>query len=630
MATLADVNQTLGQVAANTAKTGSAVDKLTSYFKGGSGDRLEKEREKKTTNSLFNLFNRGGGSKVSGSSGSKSGFPLDFGGIVGAFSLASLGKGLLKTLPGVILFTLADEIVNKVIDPKGQLTKEAKDLFIGSIEGASLAAILGKRFIPLGIALGALNRGLDDETKKAGYDKFTKAIERINSALFGETSMGPGGVMRTTSGLLGEGGFFSTFATGLNSIAGALEGDWDEASKGFKEALAVIGGTLVLMSPLSPFRLFMSAIAGTGKKGFFGRGLARIGTALLGGAAVSTLFKDSLFDGFTESPVDDGENADGTSIPPEVVQLATLLGGIAVFEAGRYVIVKAGQVIWSGTKAAAAAALAKAGITKKPMDFRNTANNKKPKVSVDDLARAAQNSSAIRKANPTQKIQLEKLAKQMGLKLTPDGGVVGADGKYVSREVAEEFQKRAMKQLGMKAAVMSGAKVAAKVALRFVPGLGLVMLAADAYGLARDVSGYIGSDQHAFDMMSDIDRRIEESATDTSNIGGNLLRAELRQFKKDFPEIYEQRYGKTGIGDLYLNNPSYRPQRGPAGSVYTPVDPDELSQNNTGGGNINIGQVGSNNAVTTVNPIAMMEFGTGDKFGINSRIPNLHSTSGLA
>ena len=268
MSTLAELNNTLGVVAANTAKTGNAVDKLTAYFKGSAGDKLEQQREQKrssSTGGFMNMFSRSG-NKSKGKSGG--GF-LGLGAMIPAFTLAGMGKGLLKTLPPLIIATLADEIVDNFVDPNGKLSPEARDLMIGGIEVGSLAALFGKRFIPLGIALGVLKEGIDDDTKNRALTAATSAIERIGRILFGTTigSGDPGsGPATKTEGLLGSGGFFNTFAEGLNGIADLLEGDFSGFGENFKEAMAVIGGALVIMSPLSPFRLFLGGFGGKGKK----------------------------------------------------------------------------------------------------------------------------------------------------------------------------------------------------------------------------------------------------------------------------------------------------------------------------------------------------------------------------
>ena len=628
MSTLAELNTTLGVVATNTEKTGKAIDALTNYFKGGTGDKLEKEREKKTSGGLMSMFTSSSKSKTT--SGKGKGFSL--GAMIPAFTLAGIGSGLLKALPPLVIATLADEIVNKFIDPNNNLTPEAKDLMIGGIELGGIAALFGKRFIPLGVALGALNAGLDDDVKSRSITVASDAINRISRLLFGAApgtpgAQGPGG-MEPGDGLLGQGGFFNTFATGLDGIADLLEGDFKGFNENLMESLSVIGGVMVLMSPLSPFRLFLGSLAGAGKKGFFMKAISALGKAVIGGAAINSVLNSPLFDGFREDPVGDDETSTEPATPDSVSMLAQLLGGYVLFQAGQWVIVKGGKAVWKGTAAAAKTAYAAAyqKMTGKTLPSPDTKANPKPTgtnpKSLSDAARKTMNPSNVKDMEKLRALATEQ-------RYTIDKtGALKSGGKYVSNEEAEKFAKLAQKKLGKSFGITAGAKLAGKFALRFVPFVGWVMLASDAVALANYVAGEedMASDTGARDM-SKINELLNEKTMGAQYPGlDNTLISMLNEFEKNHPEMYNKFYGSTGVASIIRK----RGYTGPPPSQVTPSDETSYVPSSTTGQNtnVNVGQIGSNTSVSNVSPLALMDIGTGDKWNANSR--GLHSTSMLS
>lgn len=625
MSTLAELNNTLGVVAANTAKTGNAVDKLTAYFKGSAGDKLEQQREQKrssSTGGFMNMFSRSG-NKSKGKSGG--GFGLGLGAMIPAFTLAGMGKGLLKTLPPLIIATLADEIVDNFIDPNGKLSPEARDLMIGGIEVGSLAALFGKRFIPLGIALGVLKEGIDDDTKNRALTAATSAVERIGRVLFG-TTIGSGDSAQKTEGLLGSGGFFNTFAEGLNGIADLLEGDFSGFGENFKEAMAVIGGALVIMSPLSPFRLFLGGFGGKGKKGFFYNAIKKLGMAAVGGAALNTLFNDPFFDGFRDmNETEGGEQI----IPDSVILLAQAMGGYALIRGGEYVIVRSGQILFKGTASMAKTAYQKmTGKTPTPKT-----PNTKPGTNTKSLS-----DSARKMLSPDANkdfAKLKEFAKTQGYEIDSKGQLKSG-GKYISNAEAEDFAQKAQKALGnkFKIGISGAAKIAGKFALRFIPFVGWVMLASDAYALAN----YVASDdelanEDGLRRVSDINKMLNDKTMGVNYAGlDNQLISEMNTLEKTHPELFNKLYGSTGIATQVRNRSvGSHPSAGVNYSKPSTVTSSEDSMFNEDGlrkdiePNVNIGQIGSNSQVQNINPLAMMDFGGGDRWNTNTR--GLHSTS---
>jgi hypothetical protein len=166
---------------------------------------------------------------------------------------------------------------------------------------------------------------------------------------------------------------------------------------------------------------------------------------------------------------------------------------------------------------------------------------------------------------------------------------------------------------------MIGAGVAAYEIYEFTQGRGLYY----------DVYKYLNTKDNE-DILNDLTGR-ESKLTSQSgrNLKGTIsgVMSDLKALSMQDPEMYGAVYssyknkyfgkGITGFDSAF--------SKLPAPSVVTSTTDDAYNSQMNGTGDVNIGQVGSNTSVQQVNPLALMDIGTGDGWNTNRR--GLHSTS---
>lgn len=621
--TLADLNNTLEIVAGNTAATGSAVNKLLSKF--GGGDQLEKSREAKQSSVFKNLGTFASRSTASskGRGGSGGLFSGDLSNLFGGFTAGAfaglLGKTALRALPGILVATMADEIVDELLDPDGtKLNPKTREMVIRSLEFGGLALIFGKRFVPIGLAIGALSKELEDPKYDKSLESIKESLNKVKVALFGETIDTPSGPVKKQGLLTNSLPFLlENVAIGMTGIAKIITGDilendwWEQFKKGnfenifdpeleksWPQAIAVLGGMAVLMGAGGPFMRTLKFLAGFGIKSPIGRLLV---LAAAGGAAAKFGF-DRLTQYAAELGLIDEETAN---------ELREGGAGTAATVAGT------GAAIYGGYK------------VNKAISNRMGGGGPKP----DDLANAAEKDAKNKRLPKGITKDMADKADKMGLKFNSAGQLVEKNtGQYVKKEVADKFAKELAKK-----GLLKGLGVAGAAAIPFIGwmiGAGIAVYEIYEFtqgrGIYYDLYKYLNTKDRE-DILEDLVGAESRISTQKGrNLKGTVLSmiSNLNRLREMDPDAYntlynayKDRYFGKGISQF-----DSQFSKLPAPTVN---DASTGDTNETGSGDINVGQIGSNNQVTTVNPIAMMDIGTGDKFGINTRTPNLHSTSAV-
>ena len=588
--TLADINNILEKVATNTEKTSKAVGKLA---RDNPLDKLEKEREKKKEGGIFKgltgIFSKSKGGK------SKSSYLPEFltGFSAGQFA-GILGKSMLRALPGILVATMADEIVDTLLDGD-QLTADAREKLIKALEFGGIGLIFGKKFAVIGAAIGALTKELEDPKYDPALQDISDSFNSIKVALFGESNVGPGG-MYSTDGLLSGTlpALMQGIADGMRGIAQIITGQfinddwWEQLKKGnfdnifsddfedtWLQAMGVIGGLAILMGPKGAFLKSLKFLVGFGLKNPVGRILL---AAAAGGAAAS-----ALFDSIVNATVSDPEEA--KKIIDEY-DTAVQVGGAAA-----------------------------------------TAYGAKKLLPGKQLADAAADGAKRLPPGVTQK--MADVANGMGLKFNSAGQLVDKNtGQYIKKEVAEKFAKKAGSRLATAAIPFVGWMIAAGMTLYDIYEF------TEGRGVFYDVWKYLNNTPGTEEIMNDIIKSSGNLADPnqkrfTSNNINNLLN-HLEALRKTNPEafsaMYEgvknQFYGK-GITDFdarfdRLNTPQ----------VYdtSTYDDEALRRGRKETPAVSVvSNSGNTHIANQTQALALSDFGTGDRWNTNRR--GMHSTS---
>jgi len=279
MATLAAVNDTLLEVSQNTEKTSKGISAFVKYLEEKKRDELEAEREAKAARTKMLSQSSSSSSSKSKTGGSfldklSPGTLLGAGGLLGLGS--SVGRAVLRKLPGLGLIGFSDEIADAILGD--DFPKDFKDTVSRGIKGAGFGMLLGRRFIPIFTALGLLatkeNKELlkdIGENAKEKWDKFAKDLEPIL------------GFLPSFDNILK---FIGSSATkGLKAIRGFTESGFnnEEFKKNWVEGVGLLGSVAFLLMPGRFMKAlkFLAAFALGGK----GKILKRLVTLLTGAAA---------------------------------------------------------------------------------------------------------------------------------------------------------------------------------------------------------------------------------------------------------------------------------------------------------------------------------------------------------
>ena len=294
MATLAAVNDTLLEVSQNTEKTSKGISAFVKYLEEKKRDELEAEREAKAAQNKMLSQSSSSSSSKSKTGGSfldklSPGTLLGAGGLLGLGS--SVGRAVLRKLPGLGLIGFSDEIADAILGD--DFPKDFKDTVSRGIKGAGFGMLLGRRFIPIFTALGLLatkeNKELlkdIGENAKEKWDKFAKDLEPIL------------GFLPSLDNILK---FIGSSATkGLKAIRGFTESGFnnEEFKNNWVEGVGLLGSVAFLLMPGKFMKAlkFLAAFALGGK----GKILKRLVTLLTGAAAGKILmdlgdYEDSTF-----------------------------------------------------------------------------------------------------------------------------------------------------------------------------------------------------------------------------------------------------------------------------------------------------------------------------------------------
>lgn len=281
MATLAEVNQTLLEVAQNTESTSQSIGDFIENIKGSRGDKLEAEREK---SSLLQKVGGIGAAATGSVSTAARGFRLpslpDMSGlknILTGAGLTALTLGLMKGVAkrgviGAVATAFANDIGNYIEGATGsaQLGDAAERATIG----ASFGLLLGKRFAVLGGIIGGLatkeNTELVTDIGKNLKTNWEEASKKLEPIL---------GFLPSFDGTVAAlAGFTNKGLTGIN---GFLESGF--SSEEFQQNLGATVGLLgTVAALLLPKGLFGKVLKGVARVALFtplGRALTAIGVA---------------------------------------------------------------------------------------------------------------------------------------------------------------------------------------------------------------------------------------------------------------------------------------------------------------------------------------------------------------
>lgn len=286
MATLAEVNQTLLEVAQNTESTSQSIGDFIKNMKGSRGDQLEESRERSSLLRKVGGIGAAAAGTVSSAASNIRMPDLGFGrlgglgGILTGAGLYAFGRSLLKGLvkKGLLVglaTAFADDIGNWVQSRTGSAA--LGDAAERATIGGAFGAIFGKKIGLLGAAIGAVaTEGNIDKINELGSalsEKFKGLGESLR--LFGEKL----GFNFTLEGLQ-EG-----VGKGLVGLTALTKGDFDTFKDNFLETATLVGTLGLLIAP-GPFLKAIKGITFLIRKSPLLRGLLALGAGVTAGSAL--------------------------------------------------------------------------------------------------------------------------------------------------------------------------------------------------------------------------------------------------------------------------------------------------------------------------------------------------------
>ena len=283
MATLAEVNQTLLEVAQNTESTSQSIGDFIQNMKGSRGDQLEESRERSSLLRKVGGIGAAAAGTVSSAASNIRMPDLGFGrlgglgGILTGAGLYAFGKSLLKGLvkKGLLVglaTAFADDIGNWVQSRTGSAA--LGDAAERATIGGAFGAIFGKKIGLLGAAIGAVaTEGNIDKINELGSalsEKFEGLGESLR--LFGEKL----GFNFTLEGLQ-EG-----VGKGIEGLTALTKGDFDTFSDNLIETATLVGTLGLLIAP-GPFLTAIKGITTLIRKSKLLKGLLALGAGVAAG-----------------------------------------------------------------------------------------------------------------------------------------------------------------------------------------------------------------------------------------------------------------------------------------------------------------------------------------------------------